>query len=250
MSLTVYADFSCPYCYLASHRVDALHTVGVEIDWRAVEHEPHMSVGGHPCGGKELDELTASFAELTGELLPGEHMPWAMPTLIPKTEAAVSAYAEAYGAGVADDVRRLLFTMYWVDGADIGNPTVLRTPLAGPILRGTSTAEPLHESGYAVSVDRGPITTGAYHRIHRWRSEWQQLGSPRLPALADGPVTLTGPEAVQRLAKEIDNVEASPEPTLRNARRYPGISVHPQAAWVSQMGQPWAYTLQPIGAGG
>lgn len=30
--------------------------------------------------------------------------------------AAVSAFAEAYGAGVGADVRRPLFRLYWVDG--------------------------------------------------------------------------------------------------------------------------------------
>lgn len=49
----------------------------------------------------------------------------------------MSGYAEAYGAGVAEDVRRLLFRTYWIEDADIGDPRVLRTPLAGPILRGT-----------------------------------------------------------------------------------------------------------------
>jgi len=39
MGLIVYSDFSCPECYLASRRVDALRAAGVEVDWRAVEHD-------------------------------------------------------------------------------------------------------------------------------------------------------------------------------------------------------------------
>jgi len=249
MSLVVYADFSCPYCYLASRRVDALCAGGVAVDWRAVEHKPLMLVGGQRLGAAEQDELTKEFVELTGGLLPGEQLPWAMPGITPKTEAAVSAYAEAYGAGVADDVRRLLFALYWVEGADIGNPNVLRTPLAGPILRGNSTADPLRESGYAVSVDRGPVTTDAYRRIRAWRTEWTQLGSQSLLVLLDCAVTLTGFDAVHRLAKEIAYVGAPPNPDLGNPRRYPEISVHPQAAWVSQIGRPWAYTRRPITTG-
>jgi hypothetical protein len=90
---------------------------------------------------------------------------------VANTQAAVSAYAEAYGAGVADDVRRLLFALYWEDGVDIGNPNALRTPLAAPILRGSSLSDRLRRFGYAVSVARGPITTSAWRRIRAWRSE-------------------------------------------------------------------------------
>jgi hypothetical protein len=248
MSLIVYADFACPHCYLASRRVDALRAAGVEVDWRAVEHHPETPIAGAHLDSVRHDTFATEFTELSGMLLPGEKLPWTMPTLIPKTEAAVSAYAEACGAGVADDVRRLLFSMYWQEGADIGNPNVLRTPLAGPILRGNSTAHPLRESGYAVSVARGPITTGAYQRIRDWRADWLQLGSQRLPALLDGAVTLIGADVVRRLGKQIDYLDAKPTPELRNPRRYPEMSVHPSAAWVSQVGQPWAYTRRPITA--
>ena len=147
MTTIVYADFACPTCYLASRRVDALRVAGVEVHWRAVEHRPETPVAGARLDAARLDRFATNFAELTGMLLPGENLPWTMPRVIPKTEAAVSAYAEACGAGVAEDVRRLLFAMYWEEGADIGDPNVLRTPLAGPMLRGNATSDPLHESG-------------------------------------------------------------------------------------------------------
>lgn len=73
MSLVVYADFTAPECYLARE-----------------------------------DQLDTRFAGLTPLLLPGEVLPWSRPRMLPKTEAAVSGYAEAYGAGVRDDVRRIL----------------------------------------------------------------------------------------------------------------------------------------------
>jgi hypothetical protein len=244
MSMVVYADFSCPDCYLASRRVDALRAAGVEVDWRSIEHQPSMPVGGHRVSPAVRDGLSERFAELTRLLLPGEALPWAMPGSVAKTEAAVSAYAESYGAGVGDDVRRLLFGLYWLEGADIGSPIVLRTPLAGPILRGHSPADPLRESGYAVSVDRGPITTDAYRRIRAWRSEWRELGSPELPTVLCDGATLTGLDAVRRLGKEIAHSAATTEPILGDPRRYPPVSGHPQAAWVSQIGGRWRHTFQ------
>lgn len=243
MGLIIYGDFNCPDCYLASRRADALAAAGVSVDWRAVEQLPHVPVTGRRLTATDRRELTERFAVLENLLLPGETLPWTAPPIIPKTQAAVSAYAEAYAAtdagGVGNDVRRLLFELYWRHGADIGSPTVLRTPLTGPILRAGSDAEPLRESGYAVSVDRGPVTTGAYRRIRTWRAEWHALGSPGLPVLLADGATLHGADALRRLGKEIRYVGAPVQPKLDDPRRYPPVSVRPPAGWVSQVGGRW-----------
>ena len=244
MSLIVYGDFGCPACYLAARRVDALHAAGLHVDWRAVEHEPRLPVGGRPLDADAQSELGAQLSELEHLLLPGESLPWAAQRFVPKSEAAVSAYAEAYGAGVADDVRRLLFELYWRDGADIGSPAVLRTPLAGPFLRSRTDAMPLRESGYAVSVDRGPITRSALVRIRTWRADWRELGCPQLPIVLTGGATLMGIDAVRRLGKEIGYVEASPAPEFDDPRRYPAISDRPHAGWVSSIGGRWRFSYR------
>jgi 2-hydroxychromene-2-carboxylate isomerase len=236
VNLVVYGDFSSPDSYLASRRVDALTAAGVVVEWRAVERSPLVPVSGRRLLAAEQDALADRFAALDGLLLPGETLPWSMPAIVPKTEAAVSAYAATESG---DDVRRLLFELYWLHGADIGNPAVLRTPLTGPILRAGSDAAPLRESGYAVSVDRGPITTAAYRRIRCWRTEWQQLGSLRLPVLLVGGATLSGIDALRRLGKEITYAAAAVQPELDDPRRYPQVTVRPPAAWVSQIGGRW-----------
>lgn len=248
MTLIVYGDFSCADCYLASRRADALAAAGVPINWRAVEHAPQLPIAGTRLSAAGQQAVTERFAVLGNLLLPGETLPWTAPASVPKTEAAVSAYAEGYGAGVADDVRRLLFELYWLHGADIGSPSVLRTPLAGPILRSRSSAEPLRESGYAVSVDRGPITTDAYRRILSWRSEWRELGSPVLPIVLTGGATLSGVDALRRLGKEIGYVDAQVDPELDDPRRYPPVRDRPSASWVSQIGGRWRNAYRLTGA--
>jgi hypothetical protein len=240
MSLTVYADFSCPDCYLAAHRVDVLRAAGVAVVWRAVELSPHLPVGGRKLSADEQDGLAQRFAELDELLLPGESLPRTIPALLPKTEAAVSAYAEAYGIGVADDVRRLLTALYWQQGADIGSPAVLRGPLEGPILRSTSTVEALRSSGYAVSVDRGPITFEAWRRTVTWHREWAALGSSALPVVLTGGATLSGRDALQRLGKEIDYAQAPIAPAWDDPRRFPPAgTATPTARWVSWCGGRW-----------
>lgn len=247
MSLIVYADFVCPECYLASRRADALLACGVELDWRAVEHDQRLTVGPRRLPATEQDALAQRLAALQELLLAGETLPAAIPTIEPGTEAAVSAYAEAYGAGVGDDVRRLLFELYWRGGVDINSPALLRTSLAGPMLRGTSTAEPLRESGYAVTVDRGPVTTSAFRRIRAWRADWLGLGRPALPVVLTDGATLSGLDALRRLGKEISYVGAHVDPELADPRRYPQITGTPQAAWVSQIGGRWRTSYRSSG---
>jgi hypothetical protein len=239
MTIVVYADFTCPDCYLAARRADLLAAGSVPIDFRAVEHRPDLPVSGFRLSAADQTAMIGRFHTLYGLLLPGEQLPWSLPPLIPKSEASVSAYAEAHGGPVDEDVRRLLFNLYWREGADIGNPNVLRTPLAGPILRSGSTVDPLRQFGYAVSIDRGPISTTAYRRIRAWRAEWQQLGSPSLPMLLVGGATLHGIEALRRLGKEISYLGVDVNPKLPDPRRYPHVDVRPSAAWVSQIGGRW-----------
>lgn len=241
VSFVVYADFNCPWSYLASRRVDALVAAGVEVDWRAVEHDPGLPVTGRRLdqdGHIAVKEELAAVAEL---LLPGEELPWALPDLVPNTEAAVAGYAEAYGTPVADDVRRLLFGAYWVDGVDIGDPAKLRTRLAGPILRAQSTADPLRETGFAVSTSRAPMTTSAWRRIRAWRDEWTRLGTGIVPTLVEtGRAPLTGASALHRLADEIIRAGAALDPDLPDPARYPAVRVRPPKTWLSGVGGPWA----------
>ncbi|HEY8471118.1 MAG TPA: DsbA family protein [Natronosporangium sp.] len=241
MSLVVYADFNCPWSYLASCRVDALAAAGVDVDWRAVEHDPRLPVTGRrldPEGQVAAKEELSAVAEL---LLPGEELPWEQPELVPNTEAAISGYAEAYGTPVAGDVRRLLFSAYWVDGVDIGDPAALRTRLAGPILRARSTADPLRESGFAVSGNRGPITTEAWRRIREWRDEWTWLGTGIVPTLVEPDrAPVTGAAALRRLADELIRVGAKLDPDLPDPARYPEVPLRPPKTWLSGVGGPWA----------
>lgn len=248
MSVILYGDFSGPDCYLASRRADALAAAGVSIDWRALEYTPNLPVTGRRLSAEDKDALATRFRDLDRLLLPGERLPWTMPDLAPKTEAALSGYAEAYGSKVEADVRRLLFDLYWRAGADIGSPTVLRTPLAGPMLRADVDADPPRQTGFAVSVDRGPITTAAYRRIRAWRAQWQALGSPALPVVLVDGATLSGTEALRRLGKEIGYAGAATDPQLPDPYRYPAVKGRPSQAWVSQIGGRWrtVYRRDPV----
>ena len=249
-ALVVYGDFGCAMCYLASQRVEELTRAGVAVQWRAIEHRPELPVTGLRPDVDTRSAADRAVADARALGRSGERLPVAGPALVPKTQAAVSAYTEGCGAEVGDEIRRLLFTAY-VDGIDIGNPAVVHTLLGGTFMRGKATSEPIREWGFAVTVTGGPITTRAWRLTRDWNQEWQALGRPELPSLWDGTRVQSGERALMQLADEVNQAqtrEAAPDgadllATVESEWR-PPTTVHPPATWVSQVGDPWARTLR------
>lgn len=252
MSLILYGDFTDADCYLAARRASALARAGTEVDFRGVEAHPRTPIAGARLSAADQDLLTARFGELTALLRPGEVLPWSLPAMRPRSEAAVAAYAQAHGTRVDTDVLQVLFELYWRDGVDIGSPNDLRAPLAGAFLRSGSPVDPVRRFGYAVTVDRGPITDEAYRRIRAWRAEWRELGGAPLPVLLDGGATLHGTDALTRLAKRLDHLDTPEQPgapARTDPRRYPALGVRPSPAWTSQVGGLWSTAYRDEAAG-
>lgn len=238
MQPLVYADFSCPECFVAHRQCAALEGAGVAVDWRAVESRPRLQVTPARRTEQERAGLAQRLADVADLLPPGDAVPQ-VSAVDPRTTPAVSAYAEVHGLAVAADVRAVLFDLYWRAGADLGDPGALRTPLTGPLLRSGAAADPLRESGWAISVTGGPVTTDAYRRIARWRAEWADLGRPPLPVVLVDGATLVGVDALHRLAKEVDRAGADAVPDGSDPYRYPDAELTPPRGWVSQTGGRW-----------
>lgn len=252
MSIVIYGDFTDPDCYVAARRAGALARAGVEVDFRAVEARPETPIAGARLSVADQDLLSARFGELTALLRPGEELPWSMPTTRPRSEAAVAAYAQAHGTPADADVLQLLFELYWRHDFDIASPIALRAPLAGAFLRAGSEVDPVRRFGYAVTVDRGPISYEAFRRIRAWRAEWRDLGGAPLPVVLDGGATLHGGDALKRLAKRLDHVhdqEQAGGPEAIDPRRYPALSVRPSMAWTSRVGGLWSTAYRDEAAG-
>ncbi|WP_162308147.1 DsbA family oxidoreductase [Segeticoccus rhizosphaerae] len=240
--LVVYGDFADPWSYLASQRIDALQEAGLDIAWRAIERHPRTPVKGRRLDAQTRAEAARVLEEVRAQCGPDEFVPVDPPDLVPKTEAAVSAHAEAVGAGVADQVRRRLFAAYWEDGVNIGDPEVLRTLLAGDFIRGHATSDPVRRFGYAVAMTRAPITTAAWRRIKQSRERWSSLHQAELPTVVEGGVASSGQRACEYLGVRVARHRRSPAaPSWLVARdiRVPVGAVHPPATWLTQVGDPW-----------
>lgn len=218
MNTVAYADFSCPACYLASLRVDRLLDAGHPVpDWRGVEHKPRLPATGIRLEPSARAARDRELAQVRALLRPGEELPATVPGILPNTGAAVAAYAEAYGAGVADLVRPLLFHSYWVAGMDIGDPEVLRRLLPAAFRQGRRTCDPIRDFGYAVTSQRGPITTDAHRRIRTWHQDWLALGTGVALALVADSTTMVGGVALAHLTEPARSYRpVAPEPRPRS----------------------------------
>jgi 2-hydroxychromene-2-carboxylate isomerase len=220
VNVIIYADFNCPYSYLASLRVDRLIRSGTaEVDWRAVEHDRGLAVTGTPSAASRA-AWDRELAEVGALALPGERPPAAPPPVVSNTTAAVAAYAEAVTDGIQDELRRRLFHAIWAEGRHMSSAYQVRrlitdlmwpaesvlARLASPDLPGALDHDPdltriVRRSGGTIAPDGGPLTTTGYRRIRQWRQEWLALPRQVVPAVTGpGGSVYSGSDGLRYLA--------------------------------------------------
>jgi hypothetical protein len=208
MVIIIYADFSCPYSYLASLRADQLLWSGAaEIDWRAITHRRGPSDGGpRPDDGN--DDRDRGLAAVAALARPGEQGPH--PLAGPVNEGAtVAAYAEAVSDGVQDQLRRRLFDAIWTEARRVSIvdevrhliadvmcppepiwPRLISPDLPGALLHDPDVNRIVRRSGGTVTLYDGPLTATGSRRIRQWQQEWLALPHPLTPVVIapDGAV--------------------------------------------------------------
>lgn len=228
MRVIVYADFNCPYSYLASQRVDALVAAGrAEVEWRAVEHDPRLSMTGTPTGA-DPGRWQRELAHVTALARPGEQPPAEIMPLISNTHAAVSGYAEAVTDGVPDQLRRALFDAIWVRHEHLSSAYDVRPLIAGvtyppqPVRSqlglelprpGLGNPDPSYLTrvlGGTIGYTGAPLTTTGWRRVQSWRRAWLALDRQVVPTVIDP--TGTAWSGVHGLAYLADLLADRPAP--------------------------------------
>lgn len=161
--MVVYGDLNCPFCYALEERLVA-RKVQPNVEWRLVEHAPHLPL--EPAGAKpgELEELVRELEDLS------ERAPDVIigpPRFRPNSGLAIQAVAE----GLAIDPRRagtlrlLLFRALWREGKNIADPNVVAE------LMDHAGLPPPHGTAEAAAT------------AARWTLEWRDARFERIPVM-------------------------------------------------------------------
>ena len=123
MTVRLFTDLNCPFCYATEFRLDELG-LSDRVQWCGVEHEPDLPVPmdvEDEAIRAELEDEVASVSSRAPEV------PIALPPGKANTAAGLLATAAALRmdpqAGAA--FRRAVYAAFWVDGRDISSAEVL-----------------------------------------------------------------------------------------------------------------------------
>ena len=241
--VSIYADLTCPWSYLASRRLALLEADGLEVDWWMVEHD-RSRPGSRVDQVERVEHLQRDLDRVSGRLLPGEDLPHSPAGFVPFTQPAVSGYAEAYLAGVAPKVRRLLFEAFWLHGVDLGDARLVRSLLADAVRAGDSRSELVRDWGYAVDVTGAPVSSEAWRLLRTWRTGWSRAGDG-VPLLQVGDQWRYGVAAIEWLGSELVRRGIDPGSGVRapaSGAPSPGGADIVDLSWATQHGNRWMRT--------
>jgi uncharacterized protein (TIGR00369 family) len=131
-TVELYFDFSSPYTYLASTRVEEIAARhGAEVVWRPILLGPILKAAGRqplfyrPVEGAHARLDLARWADHLG-------IPFVEPPVFPVNSlAAARGFHAARGAGKGSEYCRAALRAAWGEGRDLGDARVLREVAAG-----------------------------------------------------------------------------------------------------------------------
>lgn len=148
----VYADMNCPFCYALHER---LHRLGYlnRVDWRLVEHGPHIKYDESDF--EMLNELNSEVSKVRN-LAP--EVKTIVPAGRPNTHVATEIITELHRRDpeVAMDFRTRLYRALWQEGKNYSDPYVLSS-----LLRSANISSP-------------PISLESRQKTVLWQQEWEQ----------------------------------------------------------------------------
>ncbi|HSN03555.1 MAG TPA: DsbA family protein [Nitrospira sp.] len=168
--VVLYSDFNCPFCY-AMHEQLRESGLGGRVEWRGVQHAPHLPVPMAAWNGALAAELRHEVA-LVGRLAPA--LPIAVPRGKPNTRAAIFTAARVLSRDPrqGEELVRALYVAFWRDGVDLSDPALLGN------FAGVTEEDVLNAPAEMAQT------------VEQWDDEWRQTGQCGVPLLV-------GPEGEQ-----------------------------------------------------
>lgn len=133
--LIVFADYVCPFCYLAQSALAGLEDAcRVDIDVAAFELRPP----GTPLPRLDSAAARSAWHESVVPLAAALGVPIEFPRRVTRTRKAHEAVAWARQHGAARTLHGIIYDAYWRDGEDIGRIDVLMDLAVSAGLDGTA----------------------------------------------------------------------------------------------------------------
>jgi predicted DsbA family dithiol-disulfide isomerase len=136
LTVDIVSDVMCPWCYIGKRRFEKALAmkpdVKVDVRWRPFQLDPTIPAGGmdrkqyleNKFGG--ADKAQHIYAAVS-EAGANEAIPFAYDSIkvSPNTLNAHRLIRWAVSPGLQDEIVERLFSLYFIEGADVGDPDVL-----------------------------------------------------------------------------------------------------------------------------
>lgn len=125
MDVTVFYDYNCPFCYVASRRLAVLsQEFELSISWKGIEIHPEFPPEGVKTG-KSFKSLL--LRETIDEAAGEDGVEIRVPGFAANTRLALEASELAKTGGRFEDFHYAVYEAYFGEGLNIGDPGVLLT---------------------------------------------------------------------------------------------------------------------------
>src|SRR5688572_644627 len=146
--VVVFADFVCPYSYLAVDQIDRLaREYDVKPLWRPYWLHPETPPEGTP--GARSPERTERLRAWIKEMAPEQYARLRIPEKRQYSFYAFEALEFAYDRGLDFAYKTALYEMMWTEGRDIGEPGTLMDAAERVGLDPAELAAALYEDVYS-----------------------------------------------------------------------------------------------------
>jgi predicted DsbA family dithiol-disulfide isomerase len=151
--VVVFADFVCPYSYLAVEQIDRLAgEYDVQPLWRPYWLHPDTPLGGQPRDTADDVAKRERLHAWVKEMAPEQYPRIRFPEKRQYSFNAFEALEFAYDHGLDFTFKTTLYEMMWTQGRDIGDPATLLSAAEQCGLDNAELAEALDEHRYAERV--------------------------------------------------------------------------------------------------
>jgi predicted DsbA family dithiol-disulfide isomerase len=129
LRIMMFSDFVCPFCYIGFEVIRKLKPeFNIELEWRGYQIHPEWPAEGIPIekirSPSDLDARQAIWQRITA-MAEAEGLPIKPPSVFTSSHAALAACEFAREKGDAEEMEALIYRAYFVDGLNIGDPSLI-----------------------------------------------------------------------------------------------------------------------------